>query len=283
MVSREGEAVARHVRNELDRLQQLSELDPAALLDEIPAAVAELRKVVPGHDIKAERYFDLLCRAGGLLSDAASESSRMDLLQYCAEIFKEVGSAPVSGFLRGWAGYCLGTTLAEQVQVMELERRGHPPIDPMGYRVRWEERAALREARLLLASAGHSGEISDELRSKALCNLGNELDSSGRWLEAYEAYKDALTEYPDNGNAAGNLAELLAARIRLGRGQTVTMRRCIRSTQRWPSRFEPRRWQLPMKQPPRGGIRSQSWRTSAMKLTLEMRTIHIKVGSSDTG
>jgi hypothetical protein len=220
MGSREGRAVAARVEKELDRVQHLSGVDRSALLDEVPAAVAELRKVVPGHEIKDERYFDLLCRAGGLLSDAASESSRMDLLQYCAEIFKEVSSAPVSGFIRGWAGYCLGTTLAEQVQVVELGRRGHPPIDPMGYRVRWEERVALREARLLLASAGHSDEINEELRSKALCNLGNELDSSGRWLEAYEAYKDALTEYPDNGNAAGNLAELLAARIRLGRRQT---------------------------------------------------------------
>jgi tetratricopeptide (TPR) repeat protein len=94
------------------------------------------------------------------------------------------------------------------------------PFAPVEERVRWEARASLREAGLLLAAAGQSRELSDELRSKALYDLGNDLDSSGRWLEAYEAYKDALIEYPDNGNAVGNLAALLAARIRLGRGQT---------------------------------------------------------------
>ncbi len=104
--------------------------------------------------------------------------------------------------------------------MIEHEHRFHAPFNAADQPVRWVERASLREARLLLAAAGHSHEVSSELRSKALCNLGNELDSSGRWLEAYEAYTDALIEYPDNGNAAGNIAELLAARIRLGRGQT---------------------------------------------------------------
>lgn len=49
----------------------------------------------------------------------------------------------------------------------------------------------------------------------ALCNLGNLLDDSGRWVEAYTAYADALEADPTNGNAAGNIAEFL--RRRLGR------------------------------------------------------------------
>ena len=54
-----------------------------------------------------------------------------------------------------------------------------------------------------------------EVRGRALCNLGNLLDESGRWVEAYSAYSDALQADPTNGNAAGNIAELL--RRRLGR------------------------------------------------------------------
>ncbi|WP_157780419.1 LA2681 family HEPN domain-containing protein [Leifsonia xyli] len=55
-------------------------------------------------------------------------------------------------------------------------------------------------------------------RSLALCNLANILDESGRWVEAYEAYADALEEYPNNGNAAGNIAELIKRRLATGRG-----------------------------------------------------------------
>lgn len=54
-----------------------------------------------------------------------------------------------------------------------------------------------------------------ETRGMALCNLGNHLDGSGRWAEAYTAYADALEADPTNGNAAGNIAEPL--RRRLGR------------------------------------------------------------------
>ena len=55
----------------------------------------------------------------------------------------------------------------------------------------------------------------EHTRGRALCNLGNLLDESGRWVEAYSAYSDALRADPANGNAAGNIAELL--RRRLGR------------------------------------------------------------------
>ncbi|WP_460493303.1 LA2681 family HEPN domain-containing protein [Dactylosporangium cerinum] len=56
-------------------------------------------------------------------------------------------------------------------------------------------------------------------RSAAYCNLANSLDHSGRWAEAYDLYLRALEENPDNGNAAGNLAQLLLGRISNGVGQ----------------------------------------------------------------
>jgi len=54
----------------------------------------------------------------------------------------------------------------------------------------------------------------DSDRSRALCNLANELDNAGRWVEAYAAYADALDADPTNGNAAGNRAQLLLQRLR---------------------------------------------------------------------
>lgn len=78
-------------------------------------------------------------------------------------------------------------------------------------------RKDLRRARRLLADVGNSRREHPELRAMALCNLANELDHSGRWVEAYQSYVDALSLDPTNGNAAGNAAELL--RIRVGRGR----------------------------------------------------------------
>ncbi len=68
---------------------------------------------------------------------------------------------------------------------------------------------------MLYRRAGGDLLAPSEVRGRALCNLGNLLDESGRWVEAYSAYSDALQADPTNGNAAGNIAELL--RRRLGR------------------------------------------------------------------
>lgn len=56
-------------------------------------------------------------------------------------------------------------------------------------------------------------------RSAAYCNLVNSLDHSERWAEAYNFYLRALEADPTNGNAAGNLAQLLLSRIHAGVGQ----------------------------------------------------------------
>jgi hypothetical protein len=81
-----------------------------------------------------------------------------------------------------------------------------------------EDRDRVRQVRALFAEVGHSSSESSDTRSRALCNLGNTLDHSGRWLEAYQAYVDALDADPTNGNAAGNAAELLRFRAARGRG-----------------------------------------------------------------
>lgn len=80
-------------------------------------------------------------------------------------------------------------------------------------------RDILREARTLFSLVGYDKTVAGTLRGTALCNLANQLDDSGRWVEAYQIYVDALDADPTNGNAAGNAAELLRRRISSGRGQ----------------------------------------------------------------
>lgn len=83
---------------------------------------------------------------------------------------------------------------------------------------RMQDRELLRDARLLFTVVGYDVQVAGELRGRALCNLANTLDDSGRWVEAYQAYRDALDADPSNGNAAGNAAELIRRRISSGRG-----------------------------------------------------------------
>ncbi|MBT1669653.1 hypothetical protein KK092_09690 [Curtobacterium flaccumfaciens pv. flaccumfaciens] len=83
---------------------------------------------------------------------------------------------------------------------------------------RLQDRELLRDARLLFTTVGYDNHVAGELRGRALCNLANTLDDSGRWVEAYQAYRDALDADSTNGNAAGNAAELIRRRISSGRG-----------------------------------------------------------------
>jgi len=77
----------------------------------------------------------------------------------------------------------------------------------------------LRKARYLYSIIGADIRTHDEIRSRALCNLANSLDESGRWVEAYSNYADALQADPTNGNAAGNMAELLRRRLNTSKDQ----------------------------------------------------------------
>lgn len=85
---------------------------------------------------------------------------------------------------------------------------------------RRKNRTALRDARRMLKAVGSSPHADAHTRSSAYCNLANCLDNSDRWAEAYDSYLLALDVDPTNGNAAGNLAQLLMKRIHSGIGQT---------------------------------------------------------------
>jgi tetratricopeptide (TPR) repeat protein len=82
-------------------------------------------------------------------------------------------------------------------------------------RARWHERERLAKARREYKGAAVDAE-DGRAEGMRLCNLANTLDSSGRWVEAYDAYVRALEADPTNGNAAGNAAVLIGRAV--GRG-----------------------------------------------------------------
>lgn len=116
------------------------------------------------------------------------------------------------------AMYNVGTGLASIYQIREQTHVSDDAeqVDPL-YRIANIE--DLRKIRVIFRLAGHDECSHPMQRSRALCNLANTLDDSGRWVEAYTAYKDSLQEDVTNGNAAGNVAELLRRRLALGRDQ----------------------------------------------------------------
>lgn len=104
-----------------------------------------------------------------------------------------------------------------------------PKIESGSSRIDWEpaliahhlkNQTNLKEVRREFFEIGQSTAADARTRSAAYCNLGNILDHAGRWAEAYDYYLRALEIDPLNGNAAGNLAQLLSTRINTGIGQT---------------------------------------------------------------
>src|SRR5699024_6625396 len=92
--------------------------------------------------------------------------------------------------------------------------------EPHLIRSRLKTRTELQHARREYFEIGTSQVADARTRSASYCNLGNLLDHSGRWAEAYDFYLRALEADGSNGNAAGNLAQLLRTRIATGIGQT---------------------------------------------------------------
>jgi tetratricopeptide (TPR) repeat protein len=84
------------------------------------------------------------------------------------------------------------------------------------YRARSIECVAFRTARFNFALAAKDD--SADQQTRALTNLANTLSTSGRWLEAYERYVQAVQADPTNGNAAGNAALCLVRAIRSNLG-----------------------------------------------------------------
>jgi tetratricopeptide (TPR) repeat protein len=109
------------------------------------------------------------------------------------------------------AAYNRANAYTDIVQIRTRQRYDAQPA--LGWNAhivaaRWADRDLLAEGRVAFRRSGtHATEARQ--RSIGWCNLGNLLDDSGRWLEAYDAYVKALKADPTNGNAAGNAARLI--------------------------------------------------------------------------
>jgi tetratricopeptide (TPR) repeat protein len=151
--------------------------------------------------------------------NAASALDDQLALGLAAEVLKERLADAGTGAWRLQAAYNLANAIDSA-----LQSRGRAAWNdaPMGERSRiWcdmrvQARAELCGVRVNFERSSKSS--SPDQRTRSLTNLGNALDSSGRWLEAYEAYVAALDADPSNGNAAGNAAYTLQRAIAMSLG-----------------------------------------------------------------
>ncbi len=185
MSNRTGDSTFNHTElvRALERLTSLMNEDPPAALE----AAREIRD-------KGANWLQLratiLCDAGAAARDVASVAEATD-------VFSRLhGRFPDNGGL----AYNLANAL-----VVQAKLDGTPTPD-------WYLHTADRRsrARVLYGQAANClGHDDPALASQAMTNLGNSLDGAHRWIEAFEAYQEALKIYPQNGVASGCAARVL--------------------------------------------------------------------------
>lgn len=84
-----------------------------------------------------------------------------------------------------------------------------------------------QEARLLFSNVVKNASCDSELTTQAYTNLGNLLNSSYRWVEAFDAYNDALKYDINNGVASSGAAKILKHCLDIGVGDPDTIKRSI--------------------------------------------------------
>ena len=188
---------------------------PAALA----AAIGDLRELeaeVSSADMTAAECRSLTFTLSSVMINLASDAGSVEDLRAgvaWATRLLHGGEAPAT--LVAQAEYNRANGLAGIFAAEEASSREPGAADSASPAYRLAHLDGLREPRMLYRRVGADLLAPPETRGMALCNLGNLLDDSGRWVEAHTAYADALDADPTNGNAAGNIAELL--RRRLGR------------------------------------------------------------------
>src|SRR5260370_19187578 len=137
-----------------------------------------------------------------LASDAGSADQGKVGVEWATGLLDEDGSPAV---LIPQAAYNRANGLAEMFGIEEAANR-QPRVASSSPAYRLEHLDGLREVRKLYRRVESDPLAPTGIRGRALCNLGNVLDESGRWAGAYSAYSDALLADPTNGKAAGHIA-----------------------------------------------------------------------------
>lgn len=183
--------------------------------------MTEFRQAQISSDLSTRQSYGLLLPLSSLQIDAASRVGSVNALKLgiaWADEVHEAGDAAER--LTILAGYNIANGLLAVIE-LEGQEYAQKPVTKAGLKrapFRLQRRAELRRIRGLYHRTAQSQAVSPLERSKALTNLGNVLDESSRWVEAYESYSQALSAFPFNGNAAGNAAELLLRRMSRGGG-----------------------------------------------------------------
>ncbi|MCZ2850196.1 LA2681 family HEPN domain-containing protein [Modestobacter sp. VKM Ac-2978] len=143
-----------------------------------------------------------------MLINLAGELSDEEALGYAIQLLDElIDSAPVSSSWISHARYNRANAkenLLESVGRRVWEEAEEDERRAEYYKFRALRRLDLRAARRDFLAAAQ--DVDPVHRTQARTNLGNILSTSGRWLEAFEQYVEAVALDPTNGNAAGNAA-----------------------------------------------------------------------------
>ncbi len=173
--------------------QTLSNSDPRRAIDEARA--------MKGH---GEYKTAIRALRAGILIDAGQTVRDEAAVREGVSVFRRLASTypKVPGFRYNLANGLSGLS--------RLQLPSQPPSHPDWYAL---THALRREARRIFDQVAKDTEEAN-LAAQALTNLGNELDQSFRWVEAYDCWVQVLNTDPANRVAALSTARMLLRRIR---------------------------------------------------------------------
>jgi len=173
--------------------QTLSDADPWRAIDEARAMKGrgEYKTAIRG--LRA----GILIDAGQTVRDEAAVGEGVSVFRQLASTHPKV-----AGFR-----YNLANGLSA---LSRLQLPPQPPSHPDWYAL---THAYRREARCIFQEVAKNTQDA-KLAAQALTNLGNELDQSFRWVEAYDSWVQALNSDPANQVAALSTAQMLLRRIK---------------------------------------------------------------------
>lgn len=194
---------------------QIAIENPQHAIDEITSIASR----VTSSDLDDEHKAGLLFIGSSIIINAGSDLSNEEYLtagRDMAERARSLTSPDQPLHFQCWYNATNATVALTDLKLPS--GLGREVWEPVLIADRLKHLTALREVRRSYFEIAMSTVADRHTRSAAHCNLANTLDHSGRWAEAYDFYLRSLEVDPENGNAAGNLAELLAHRVRDGIG-----------------------------------------------------------------
>lgn len=190
---------------------QRTDDDPAGVVVDVVTRASQVLDpargpFAPGFEVRVRLF-----ASSAIINAAMVTGSMADLelgAQWASAAIDEPGLAETD---RLSARYNQANALSEIVKLRVAQHHRTQPERgwPVAYRdARWANRELL--ATIRDGFHAYAAQFPDsEQQSMGWCNLGNEFDFSGRWVEAYDAYVAALAADPTNGNAAGNAARMI--------------------------------------------------------------------------